>query len=64
MPSIPLSRLWTIDDVACFLGVPVKTLYQWRTKQYGPKGKRVGRYVRYKPEDVMAWVDAADEYAS
>jgi predicted DNA-binding transcriptional regulator AlpA len=64
MTAIPMSRLWTIDDVSEFLGIPVKTLYQWRTKQYGPKGKRVGRYVRYKPEDVMAWVDAADEYAS
>jgi len=64
MTAIPMSRLWTIDDVSEFLGIPVKTLYQWRTKQYGPKGKRVGRYVRYKPEDVMAWVDQADEYAS
>ena len=64
MTTIPLTRLWTIEDVSTFLGIPVKTLYQWRTNKYGPSGKRVGRYVRYKPEDVLAWVDAADEYAS
>jgi predicted DNA-binding transcriptional regulator AlpA len=64
MTEIPLSRLWTIEDVSTFLGVPVKTLYQWRTNKYGPKGKRVGRYVRYRPEDVISWVDAAEEYAS
>lgn len=51
-------RMWTIGDVAEFLGVPVRTMYEWRTKDYGPKGIRVGRYVRYRSEDVHAWVDA------
>jgi excisionase family DNA binding protein len=55
-----LSRLWTVDDVAEFLGVPKKTIYQWRTRNYGPKGRRIGKYVRYRPEDVMAWVESAN----
>lgn len=50
-------RLWTVEDVADYLGVPVKTLYEWRTKSYGPHGKRVGKYVRYKPDDVIAWFE-------
>jgi len=50
-------RLWTVEDVAAFLGVPVKTIYDWRTRDYGPKGLRVGKYVRFRPEDVDAWVD-------
>jgi predicted DNA-binding transcriptional regulator AlpA len=50
-------RMWTVQDVARFLGVPAKTLYDWRTKGYGPKGIRVGRYIRYRHEDVYAWVD-------
>ncbi|UPK77122.1 helix-turn-helix domain-containing protein [Nocardioidaceae bacterium SCSIO 66511] len=50
--------MWTIGDLAEYLGVPVRTLYEWRTKDYGPKGIRVGRYVRYRAEDVHAWVDA------
>ncbi|UJW35082.1 helix-turn-helix domain-containing protein [Saccharothrix sp. AJ9571] len=52
------ARLWTIDDVADYLGIPKNTLYQWRTKGYGPAGKRIGKHVRYQPEDVTAWVAA------
>lgn len=54
-------RLWTVDDVAEYLGVPVKTLYQWRHRGYGPTGVRVGRYVRYRANDVVAWVESLDE---
>jgi excisionase family DNA binding protein len=50
--------MWTVKDVAEFLAVPVQTLYEWRTKGYGPKGIRVGRYVRYRREDVFAWVES------
>ncbi len=55
-----MSKLWSVQDVADFLGIPVKTIYQWRAKGYGPKGKRVGRYVRYTQEDVVAWVRSLD----
>jgi excisionase family DNA binding protein len=51
-------RLWTVRDVAAYLGVPMSTLYAWRTEGKGPAGRRVGRYVRYRPEDVRAWVAA------
>lgn len=51
-------RLWGIKDVAAYLDVPVQTMYQWRSKDYGPPGVRVGRYVKYRPEDVRAWVAA------
>lgn len=51
-----MSKLWSIQDVANYLGVPANTLYQWRTKGYGPAGRRIGKYVRYRPEDVDAWV--------
>jgi len=57
MKGTTVSKLWTINDVAEFLGVPVKTIYQWRTKDYGPPGKRVGRYIRYRPDDVISWFD-------
>jgi excisionase family DNA binding protein len=50
-------RTWTTGDVSAFLGVPVATLYQWRHKGIGPKSRRVGRHVRYKPEDVRAWFE-------
>jgi predicted DNA-binding transcriptional regulator AlpA len=50
-------RLWGVQDVATYLGVPVMTIYHWRRTGYGPKGTRVGRYVRYRPDDVRAWFD-------
>lgn len=49
-------QLWGVKDVAAYLGVPVQTVYQWRTTGYGPTGVRVGRWVKYRPEDVRAWV--------
>jgi len=57
------ARLWTVQDVSTYLGVPVMTLYHWRRTGYGPKGKRIGRHLRYRPEDVRAWVDALDREA-
>lgn len=51
------SRLWTVQEVAAFLAVPKQTIYDWRTRGYGPKGLRVGKYVRFRPEDVTAWLD-------
>jgi predicted DNA-binding transcriptional regulator AlpA len=50
-----VERLWGVEEVSAYLGVPVKTLYQWRTHGYGPTGRRVGRYLRYDPAEVRRW---------
>lgn len=50
--------LWGVAEVARYLRIPVTTLYQWRHRGYGPAGTRVGRYVRYDPDDVRAWFAA------
>jgi excisionase family DNA binding protein len=49
-------RLWGVKDLAEYLGIPVQTIYQWRTKDYGPPGRRMGKHVRFVPEEVRAWV--------
>lgn len=54
------SKLWTVEDVADYLGIPVKTLYQWRHRGYGPKCRRVGRYLRYRADDVVTWFESLD----
>lgn len=54
----PRPKLWTVEDVSDYLGVPVRTLYDWRCKGYGPQGKKVGRYVRYQPAEVERWFDS------
>jgi len=51
-----MRNLWSPKQVAEYLGVPVQTIYQWRTRGYGPPGTRIGKHVRYRPADVEAWV--------
>ncbi|WP_219420523.1 excisionase [Pseudonocardia nigra] len=46
--------LWGVPEVAAYL-------YQWRHNGYGPRGRRVGRYVRYDPDDVRRWFAAQDD---
>jgi excisionase family DNA binding protein len=55
-------RLLSTDEVARLLVVPVTTLYTWRYKGTGPKAYRVGKHLRYRLADVLAWLenDAAD----
>lgn len=52
--------LLSVEDVADALGVAVQTIYRWRTQRpvYGPEGFKVGKYLRWKPEVVTAWLDA------
>ncbi len=49
-------RLWTAQDVAEYLTVPLATLYQWRYLGTGPTAYR-GRHLRYEPTAVQAWLD-------
>ena len=51
------SRLLRPDEVAAFLGIPLATIYRWRSRGDGPPGIRVGRHVRYRLEDVDRWLD-------
>ena len=56
-----LRNLWGPTDIAGYLGVPVGTVYQWRTRGSGPPGRRIGKHVRYKPDDVEAWFEDQPE---
>jgi excisionase family DNA binding protein len=56
-----VEELWTVLEVAAYLRVPVATIYQWRHRRWGPPGRRVGRYVRFDPDEVRAWFSARDD---
>jgi hypothetical protein len=58
---VKFEPLWTIEDVSAFLAIPVHTLYQWRTRRTGPPARRVGKHLRYRPEDVRTWFDELDQ---
>jgi excisionase family DNA binding protein len=53
--------LASLAEVAEYLGVPAGTLYNWRYKNEGPPGYRVGKYVRYRWEDVERWLETRRE---
>ncbi len=60
MPQQP-EPLWTVQDVSTYLGIPVMTLYHWRRARYGQEARRVGRHLRYSPDDVRSWFEAQSE---
>jgi excisionase family DNA binding protein len=57
-------RYLTVVDVADLLAVPVETIYQWRRKRTGPPAFRVGRHLRFDPEDVRRWISSLIEGAA
>lgn len=52
----PILPLWTTEEVAAFLGVPVSTVYKWNYRHEGPPYKRVGKFARYRADDVLRWL--------
>jgi excisionase family DNA binding protein len=59
-----IAPLWTVRDVADYLRVPVQTLYSWRHTGYGPRSRRIGKHLRYRPDEVVAWLDQLDDGAA
>jgi excisionase family DNA binding protein len=50
-------QLLSPEQLAEYLGVPLATIYRWRTRGAGPVGHKVGRHVRYRLRTVDAWLD-------
>lgn len=46
------------EELANELGVPVRSIYVWRSKGAGPRGHRIGKHVRFRRADVEAWLEA------
>jgi hypothetical protein len=53
-PCILLNEVRAAD----FLNLSVRTLQAWRNKGVGPAFVRAGRAIRYRPADLVAWIDA------
>lgn len=52
-----MQSLLTTEELAEYCGVPVPTIYAWNHKGTGPRRIRIGKHVRYRREDVEAWID-------
>jgi hypothetical protein len=43
------------DEVAARLKIPKKTLAVWASTKRGPRYARIGRYRRYRLDDLVLW---------
>ena len=54
---VTLPRLLTQRDLAAYLGKSTAWCERARWAGDGPRFVKLGRHVRYRADDVMAWVD-------
>lgn len=50
-------RMLSPKELSELLNIPVQTVYQWRCRGEGPRAYRIGRHVRFRIEDIEAWLD-------
>ena len=55
--SVTVPRLMTQRDLAHYLGKSTAWCERARWAGEGPRFIKLGRHVRYKVEDVMAWIE-------
>jgi predicted DNA-binding transcriptional regulator AlpA len=60
MATLPRTMIQLLNEheVAGLLGVSVASIRRWRLLGRGPKYIKIGASVRYKPEDVNAWINS------
>ncbi|MDF9874808.1 helix-turn-helix transcriptional regulator [Cellulosimicrobium cellulans] len=58
MSILTTTRLMTELEAGEYLGVPSRTLRNWRYLGTGPAFVKVGRAVRYRMTDLEAYVEA------
>ena len=51
-----LEPLLDVTEVAAYLGVPVSTLYDRRTRGKGPAAYRFGKHLKFAVSDVRSWL--------
>lgn len=53
-----LEALLNEHDVARITGLSVASVRRWRLLRQGPKYLKIGSAVRYKLEDISAWLES------
>jgi predicted DNA-binding transcriptional regulator AlpA len=53
-----LETLLNEYDVARITGLSVASVRRWRLLRQGPKYLKIGAAVRYKAEDLSAWIES------
>jgi predicted DNA-binding transcriptional regulator AlpA len=53
-----IATLLNEHDVARITGLSVASVRRWRLLRQGPKYIKIGAAVRYKSEDISAWLES------
>jgi predicted DNA-binding transcriptional regulator AlpA len=53
-----IENLLNEHDIARITGLSVASVRRWRLLRQGPKYLKIGASVRYKPEDIAAWLES------
>ena len=53
-----MQKLLSTEEAAPFAGVEAKTLANWRSQGFGPRFLKIGRLVKYDPDDLQAYREA------
>jgi predicted DNA-binding transcriptional regulator AlpA len=57
-------RLLSYSEFAAWAGVPERTARSWVAAGVGPRVVRLGRHVRIRAIDALAWLDTRYETAA
>ena len=55
-PNETLEQLLTERDVARILRISIASCRRWRVSNHGPKFLKLSTSVRYRPDDLVAWI--------
>lgn len=58
LPLPDLPSLLDVRELSAYLGVPVSTVYDWRTRGLGPRANRFGKHLKFASTDVTEWTGA------
>lgn len=56
-----LEPLLDVGELAAYVGVPVSTVYDWRTRGLGPRAYRFGKHLKFAVSDVRLWIEPQRE---
>jgi predicted DNA-binding transcriptional regulator AlpA len=57
-PPVELPEMVSRQQAADYLGITPQALSQMSVRHQGPRYVRVGRSIRYRRADLLAWIDS------
>ncbi|KQM84594.1 hypothetical protein ASE68_09475 [Agromyces sp. Leaf222] len=48
----------SVDELAQYLQLSKETIYHWRLDGTGPRATKLGKHLRFRRENVEAWLQA------